>query len=40
VHLCWRYGEERITHYHELDSGFGGRRPLPSDGDFLGDLLH
>jgi hypothetical protein len=40
VYLCWRYGEERITHYHELETGFGGRRPLPDDGDFLGDFLH
>ena len=40
VLLCWRYGEERITHYHELETGFGGRRPLPDDGDFIGDLLH
>ena len=40
VYLCWKYGEERITHYHDLDSGFAGRRPLPADGDFVGDLLH
>src|SRR5213080_2949789 len=40
VYLCWRYGEDRITHYHELETGFAGRRPLPDDGDFLGDLLH
>jgi len=40
VLLCWRYGEERITHYHELETGFAGRRPLPDDGDFIGDLLH
>ena len=40
VYLCWRYGEERITHYHEMETGFAGRRPLPDDGDFLGDLLH
>jgi hypothetical protein len=40
VYLCWRYGEDRITHYHELETGFAGRRPLPDDGDFVGDLLH
>jgi hypothetical protein len=28
VWLCWRLGEERVTHWHELDSGFMGRRPL------------
>jgi hypothetical protein len=26
---CWKSGEDRITHWHELDSGFGGRQPLP-----------
>ncbi len=28
VYLCWMEGEERITHWHELDQGFAGRRPL------------
>jgi hypothetical protein len=28
VHLCWKLGEERITHWHELDVGFAGRQPL------------
>jgi hypothetical protein len=40
VYLCWKFGEERITHYHDLDTGFAGRKPLPQDGDFVGDLLH
>jgi hypothetical protein len=40
VYLCWKLGEERITHYHDLDGGFAGRKPLPEDGDFTGDLLH
>jgi hypothetical protein len=40
VYLCWRYGEDRVEHWHELDAGFSGRRPLPADGDFIGDLLH
>jgi hypothetical protein len=40
VYLCWRFGEDRIGHWHELDGGFAGRRPLPADGDFVGDLLH
>ncbi|OBR65162.1 cell division protein DivIVA [Paenibacillus oryzae] len=29
VLLCWREGEERITHYHEHEDGFAGRRPHP-----------
>ena len=40
VYLCWKFGEERISHYHELEAGIAGRRPLPDDGDFVGDLLH
>lgn len=26
--LCWRLGEERITHWHPVDGGFEGRRPV------------
>src|ERR1044072_3380993 len=26
---CWKYGEERITFWHELEAGFSGRQPLP-----------
>lgn len=29
VYLCWRLGERKITHYHGLEEGFGGRKPLP-----------
>ena len=28
VYLCWLLGEERVTHWHPLDTGFSGRRPL------------
>jgi hypothetical protein len=28
VWLCWRYGEESLRYYHELESGYSGRRPL------------
>ncbi len=28
VWLCWKYGEQQISHYHALDEGFSGRRPL------------
>jgi hypothetical protein len=27
VWLCWRAGEERVEHWHELDTGFVGRQP-------------
>jgi len=28
VLLCWQFGEKEITHYHSLDGGFAGRKPL------------
>ncbi|MDA0838207.1 MAG: DUF2203 domain-containing protein [Planctomycetota bacterium] len=28
VYLCWRYGEDEIKFWHELDAGFAGRQPL------------
>ena len=30
VYLCWKFGEERVTHWHELDAGFAGRQPIDS----------
>lgn len=31
VFLCWKYGEDKIAFWHEIDAGFAGRRPI---GDF------
>ena len=28
VYLCWCHGEETINHWHELDVGYAGRRPV------------
>lgn len=28
IWLCWQLGETDVAHWHELDAGFGGRRPL------------
>jgi hypothetical protein len=28
VLLCWKLGEKSITHYHETDTGFSGRKPI------------
>jgi hypothetical protein len=28
VFLCWRLGEERVGFWHEVESGFLGRKPL------------
>ncbi|MGZ4838165.1 MAG: DUF2203 domain-containing protein, partial [Terriglobales bacterium] len=26
--LCWKLGEERITHWHGVEEGFAGRKPI------------
>lgn len=31
VLLCWRLGEERIEHWHEVDGGYANRRPVAAD---------
>ena len=31
IYLCWQRGEPRITHWHELETGFRGRRELLDD---------
>lgn len=28
IYLCWRFGEETVRFWHEVDAGFGGRKPL------------
>jgi hypothetical protein len=30
VWLCWRYGEDAVTHYHGLDEGFASRKLIES----------
>lgn len=32
VFLCWRLGEAEVAHWHALDEGFAGRRPLKNAG--------
>lgn len=29
VLLCWRAGEKSVQYYHDLTSGYSGRRPIP-----------
>jgi hypothetical protein len=29
VLLCWKLGEDEIAHWHGLEEGFAGRKPLP-----------
>jgi hypothetical protein len=31
VYLCWRLGEPEVAHWHELNTGFGGRQSLYAD---------
>ena len=31
VWLCWQYGEDRVGHYHGLEEGFAGRKPIDHD---------
>jgi hypothetical protein len=28
VLLCWKLGEEKITHWHSVEEGFAGRKPI------------
>lgn len=28
VFLCWKHGEDHITHWHEVDAGVAGRQPV------------
>jgi hypothetical protein len=28
VLLCWKYGEESISHWHGMEEGFAGRKPI------------
>ncbi len=31
--LCWQYGEKEAQHWHSLEGGFSGRKPLPATRD-------
>ena len=28
VYLCWKYGEDQIDFWHDVDAGFMGRQPI------------
>jgi len=30
VYLCWKHGEDSVSHWHDIDGGFGGRHPIDS----------
>jgi len=29
IFWCWKQGEEKIEHWHDLKTGYGGRQPVP-----------
>ena len=31
VELCWQHGEPAVAHWHRLDAGFRGRKPIDWD---------
>lgn len=39
VCLCWRFGEARVQHWHELDAGFAGRRRIDNPAEFTPSYL-
>jgi len=30
VYLCWKLGEDSVSHWHDIDGGYAGRRPIDS----------
>jgi hypothetical protein len=30
VFWCWKLGEPEVVHWHEVDSGYAGRQPVPA----------
>lgn len=39
VYLCWRMGEPAVAYWHELDTGFAGRRPIDDPSAFSPSYL-
>jgi hypothetical protein len=37
VLLCWRFGEETVGHWHRVEDGFAGRKPLLDSEEEGGD---
>ncbi|MEM7245017.1 MAG: DUF2203 domain-containing protein [Acidobacteriota bacterium] len=40
VYLCWKWNEDEIGFFHELDTGFPGREPVEDPDEFVGDGRH
>jgi hypothetical protein len=39
VYLCWKYPEPTVEHWHELETGFEGRRMITDPEDFNPSFL-
>lgn len=37
VFLCWRHGEASVQHWHRIEDGFAGRKPLLEAGGTAGN---
>lgn len=33
IFWCWKVGEDKIDHWHELEAGFTGRQPVPQQAE-------
>ena len=31
VYLCWKRGEPKVSHWHEINGGFAGRQPVTTE---------
>jgi hypothetical protein len=31
IYLCWRRGESRVSHWHEIDAGYAGRQEIDAE---------
>jgi hypothetical protein len=40
VLLCWKLGEQRITHWHSTEEGFAGRKPIDERIERAGKKKH
>lgn len=40
VLLCWKLGEEKITHWHSSEEGFAGRKPIDERIERAGKKKH
>lgn len=39
VYLCWKYPEQSIDHWHELETGYAGRQPIIDEDAFAPTYL-